>query len=201
MFWIPSASAVRSAYSVIAVASSPLTRRSPRYHSRVISQALVDRREAETTSPRRQRRSADGTSAWARHEPTSGRPRLDPAPQQLYGRKTPACATGQPVVDQPDRRERPAVCGIIQQRRRHVSATERSPIRGQPNSCSEAFVRDFRGGSTIPKHAGHRAANTTGETSALRAPRLRPVPGITNAGEAACQGCAVWRIPMARPRC
>ncbi|CMT04854.1 Uncharacterised protein [Mycobacterium tuberculosis] len=63
-------------------------------------------------------------------------------------------------------------------------------------------MRDFRGGSTIPSTLA-TAANvhtTAGNISPACTPRSAS-SGITNAPEAMPKGCAVWRIPMARPRC
>ncbi|OBK29822.1 hypothetical protein A5634_17355 [Mycobacterium asiaticum] len=60
----------------------------------------------------------------------------------------------------------------------------------------------MRGGSTAPTRliSAETPHTTAGNSIAVCAPRSAS-SGITNAPNAIPIGCAVWRIPIARPRC
>ncbi|ORV85222.1 hypothetical protein AWC11_19925 [Mycobacterium interjectum] len=76
------------------------------------------------------------------------------------------------------------------------------PRYGLANSASVAVSRDLRGGLTTPTAAATAAAPHTnaGNISPACGPRSAS-SGITSAPTAMPSGCAVWRMPIARPRC
>jgi hypothetical protein len=117
----------------------------------------------------------------------------------------PAAATDQPrwCISHTSMNVTVTVCGIIS---RPATAWMRhstnDPRYGLASSSSVAVLRDFLGGSTIPSALATAATVhiSPRNISPARGPRSAS-PGMTNAPKAIPNGCAVWRIPIARPRC
>ena len=77
------------------------------------------------------------------------------------------------------------------------------PRYGLARSCGEASARGGRGGSvTASRHTtAARAHTAAGNSRAAPMPRPCANCGITSAPKPTPSGWAVWRIPIARPRC
>ena len=94
------------------------------------------------------------------------------------------------------------VCGTISRpATAWIRHSTTDPRYGLASSASVATLRGLRGGSTIP--IALATAATVHITARNISPRCGPCSdssGITSAPKAIPNGCAVWRMPMARPR-
>ncbi|BBX72779.1 hypothetical protein MSHI_06850 [Mycobacterium shinjukuense] len=213
VFCVPSARPLQygPAYSVIAVASKPLSRTAS---TEMVIISITSYLEPWlSTSASRNRASALAAAimrtgrirdpTWSDQRPTAIRPSAPSSCEMVT--KTPASATDQPwwFISQTSMNVTVTVCGIISNAEaaciRHKTD---DPRYGLASSASEAFRRDCRGGSATPRRLATAATvhAIAGNISPAWVPRSAS-SGITSAPEAIPNGCAVWRIPMARPRC